>query len=1037
MAPQVDYNDPNLEKAAAEILRRHNDYASEAEITSAVRDFLVQTGLVNAAEVREENPPSEGSRHAVDLTALDTFIEFKRRIGTQSGFIPNPEYVEQLDGYLDESAKAGRSARRGVLTDGKHWLLRWPGAGPVRNVRPYAFTLDKPGRWLLLYEWLRDHALFSLENIPATREEFERHLGPSSALYEQEVTLLKDLYRSSANHPTITVKRQLWHDLLRTALGEIARSPEQMDDLFVRHTYLSAVIGMVVQASFGIDIKELAENDPFDLLSGSRFHSDTGLRGVVESDFFAWPAEVGGASLLKTLARRVARFDWRDAPSDIAAILYESVIPPSERRQLGEYYTPAWLAGMMVEELVADPLERKVLDPACGSGSFVARSVEHVIEAADKKGLCARETLNRLLVSVIGVDIHPVAVHLARTAWVLAARRVIAEAEGAASITIPVYLGDALQLRLRTGDMFAEHEVTIQVEGNGNIELVFPMSLVDRPADFDSFMNHVSTAIERGDDPYFALDDSKIDDEAERHTLKETIGKLKRLHEEGRNHIWAYYTRNMVRPVALSRQKVDVVIGNPPWINYNQTVSTLRDELRSLSLSAYGIWSGGRYATHQDVAGLFFTRSVDLYLKHGGVIGMVMPHSALQAGQYSRWRSGSWTNGGNGGVVATDFGYKAAWDLEGLEPNDFFPIPASVVFAQRVASADAARPLSGDVERWSGAAGAPGENRRVKAAITDTSAAGVSPYDRYSRNGATIIPRCLFFVDETENPAIIRAHRTITVNPRRGSQDKPPWRDLALTAITRQTIESRHVFDVHLGETLVPYATLEPLKAVLPVRERAGELTLARNGPGGIQLRYLELRMRNRWQTISNLWELNKAPANKLNLSGQLNYYGKLSYQLEWQKDPGDRPIRVGYGGSGIPTAAIISDSNSIVDYTLFWVACKEIREANYVCAIINSNALYTAVTPLMARGQWGARHLQSHLWKLPIPEFDPADALHESIAGAGEAAAKGAAEQLEKLREERGRVTVTIARRELRKWLRESPEGQAVEDAVGRLLTA
>ena len=35
----------------------------------------------------------------------------------------------------------------------------------------------------------------------------------------------------------------------------------------------------------------------------------------------------------------------------------------------------------------------------------------------------------------------------------------------------------------------------------------------------------------------------------------------------------------------------------------------------------------------------------------------------------------------------------------------------------------------------------------------------------------------------------------------------------------------------------------------------------------------------------------------------------------------------------------------------------------------------------------------------------------------------------------ERDRVTVTIARRELRKWLRASPEGQAVEDAVGRLL--
>ena len=66
------------------------------------------------------------------------------------------------------------------------------------------------------------------------------------------------------------------------------------------------------------------------------------------------------------------------------------------------------------------------------------------------------------------------------------------------------------------------------------------------------------------------------------------------LHASGRNHIWAYYTRNMVRPVVLSRRKVDVVIGNPPWLNYNQTADVLREELENLSRDRYGIWAGGR-----------------------------------------------------------------------------------------------------------------------------------------------------------------------------------------------------------------------------------------------------------------------------------------------------------------------------------------------------------------------------------------------------------------------------------------------------------
>ena len=141
------------------------------------------------------------------------------------------------------------------------------------------------------------------------------------------------------------IKRRLWRDLLLAALGEIARTPAEMNDLFVRHTYLSAVIGMAVQASFGVDIYQLARNDPADLLLGRRFQQDTGLQGIVESDFFAWPLEVaGGLPLIKAVADRVARFDWRNAPADVAAVLYESVIPPDERRQLGEYYTPHWLA---------------------------------------------------------------------------------------------------------------------------------------------------------------------------------------------------------------------------------------------------------------------------------------------------------------------------------------------------------------------------------------------------------------------------------------------------------------------------------------------------------------------------------------------------------------------------------------------------------------------------------------------------------------------------------------------------------------------
>ena len=285
--------------------------------------------------------------------------------------------------------------------------------------------------------------------------------------------------------------------------------------------------------------------------------------------------------LLRTLARRIARFDWQKAPNDVASILYETVIPPDERRQLGEYYTPDWLARVIVREVVTDPLNQYVLDPACGSGTFVAEAVTHFIEAANATALDSKGVLEWLRFSVAGIDVHPVTVHLTRAAWVLAAQPAIkaAVADGfAANVTVPVYLGDVLQLRFRTGDMFAEHNVTVQVEDEDNVELVFPVSLLDRAETFDALMSDVAEAIENGDDPTLALEDNQITDSVERQILGETIAAMQRLHAEGRNHIWAYYTRNLVRPVALSRSKVDVIVGNPPWLNYNQTVSTLRTE---------------------------------------------------------------------------------------------------------------------------------------------------------------------------------------------------------------------------------------------------------------------------------------------------------------------------------------------------------------------------------------------------------------------------------------------------------------------------
>ena len=106
---------------------------------------------------------------------------------------------------------------------------------------------------------------------------------------------------------------------------------------------------------------------------------------------------------------------------------------------------------------------------------------------------------------------------------------------------------------------------------------------------------------------------------------------------------------------------------------------------------------------------------------------------------------------------------------------------------------------------------------------------------------------------KSRGTTLVRAAQTVKVESRAEARnDKAPWKTLDLTAITGQTIEKTHLFDVHLGETVVPYATLPPLKALLPLKQNDHELPVDPNGTGGIHLGGLEQRMRGRWQQVSS-----------------------------------------------------------------------------------------------------------------------------------------------------------------------------------------
>lgn len=1054
--PTLDDRNDVATEYLDKILERHNDGDSENDIRDAFRDFALHTGIIDdEREIKTEVPPATDSAKRVDMYTRNTYVEFKRNL-IVNGRI-EPSYIEQLDGYLLESVKAGWGIENGILTDGQHYLKRNIGEGilPIAHNTPRTF--DRSTQGPNLRNFLYDIITTDAQNISPEPETLTKHLAGGSDLLKQATALLKDAHDANRANPTVAVKRKLWQDLLEVALGQDSTGdPDTADWLFIRHTYLTTLIALILQKHFGIDIELEAEHNPVALLNGEKLHQRTNLKGVIESDLFQWPAEIGATQYIRNIARKVAQFDWQKRPDELAAILYQNTITPEERRKMGEYYTPRWLAQTIVKELITDPQNTVAMDPSCGSGTFIECLIQNIIDHADTQH--PNDTLRKLQTNVIGIDLHPVAVQLAKATWVLNSHEVINAARYGGhedDIAPPIYLGDSLQLRyerdfftrpdhivLRTTEQLPDEADTVAFE--------IPMSIARQSDRFDPLLLDLSQAVVEDFDPQNVLDKHEITDDGERAALSQIAQQMQKLQAIERDHVWGYYLRNMVRPAVISEQRVDAVVGNPPWLTYSRSSDIVREELESLSKNTYGIWAGGRQAPNQDIATLFFSRVTDLYLKPDGKIGMVLPHSVLRSGQHLKWRSGFWqpTASSSQREVAVDFTIKKPWDLDNLEPNTFFPIASAVVFAKERKFGrknEDQKPLApGKVEIWRGPTDTPQVTRQSETLHHDDGKFH-SPYAEIAMRGADVFDRRLYFVSIEPNTTPIPALHTFITYPRTSSQDKKKY---DVGALHGNVVHADNLFDVYLGESIAPYVTLSPLTAALPVDKPSMTLPLVnskhpantkssvvRHNASEIDVTKLDSRMQSRWKTMSALWDANKGKNDKKSLYQNLNYLSKLTNQLAWLRDPSNRPVRIAYTANGAPTAAIIDDNKAIIDTKLYQVSCRNLNEAYYLLAIINSIALAKAAKPFCPTN-WSKeiRDLHKHLWKLPIPEYDPKDTDHINLSRLGRRAAVEAQTVIAKLGAPA--PSVTKARSVLRhEWQPNSPTAQRIEAGVQGLL--
>ncbi|WP_419839685.1 N-6 DNA methylase [Candidatus Poriferisodalis sp.] len=456
-------------------------------------------------------------------------------------------------------------------------------------------------------------------------------------------------------------------EMLGSELDKLLRGCTYAESLYVLHTYIALAAKIV-----GIELLALGANKPErrptswsslsdgDLIGELRRVEDGTLLnelrspGLFAGDLFGWYAfaPLDSAEFVAHVRRLLIVLDelaWMRVVNratgitgDVMREFYMHTIPRPLRKALGEFFTPQWLAEHTLSQAIAlsdtSDGECRVLDPACGSGTFLVAALRRALVVAEsQEGLSPAEVARSALESVTGFDINPVSVLMSRINLLLALgdrieylTEVVPHVYQTDSILIP----DVKEHNLDTADIellevslsvgaFAIPKVLATLHRIGILREMIETG-VRLGRDIDLWNVQIKAAysdegIPEGDLP------AVID------ACEAVYHQMRRLNEEGRDGVWARVIEQFFAPTMF--EPADVVVGNPPWINWKHLPDSWQAQ-SEIAWVRWGLWatkSGKGGIPLSDISVLLLARSIADYAKPGGIVGFVMPESVLIA----------------------------------------------------------------------------------------------------------------------------------------------------------------------------------------------------------------------------------------------------------------------------------------------------------------------------------------------------------------------------------------------------------------------
>src|SRR5208337_3621874 len=288
-------------------------------------------------------------------------------------------------------------------------------------------------------------ALFNLEAesfFSEWRSLFEMFAGYDTVRSKEKLTKLAELYNISTsliNPPALLFAVHTYYAVFMKFLAaEIISFFHKLPSPTQR------ILKASNKAKFQDEINELERGALFRHFNITNF---------LEGDLFSWYATSLNTEIedgLRTLVRKLDEYNpgtLSEEPGrsqDLLKDLYLQIMPREVRHDLGEYYTPDWVADLIFDQIkFSGDADRRVLDPACGSGTFLVAAINKIRSRyqANREEMKFDEgtLLKKILANVVGFDLNPLAVLAARANYLIAVRDLLSYVD---SIEIPIYLCD-------------------------------------------------------------------------------------------------------------------------------------------------------------------------------------------------------------------------------------------------------------------------------------------------------------------------------------------------------------------------------------------------------------------------------------------------------------------------------------------------------------------------------------------------------------------------------------------------------------------